>query len=64
VISPSRNLQVGSYTLLVQVLLVIPWLIPTKEVPMNPHLKWLIRTGITAISLISLIETGRRNGWL
>ncbi len=31
---------------------------------MNPHLKWLIRTGITAISLVSLIETGRRNGWL
>jgi hypothetical protein len=35
-----------------------------KEVAMNPHLKWLIRTGITAISLVSLIETGRRNGWL
>lgn len=31
---------------------------------MNQYLKWLIRTGITAISLISLIKTGRRNGWL
>jgi hypothetical protein len=31
---------------------------------MDPRLKWLIRTGITALSLVSLIETGRRNGWL
>jgi hypothetical protein len=31
---------------------------------MSPHLRWLIRTGITAISLVTLIETGRRNGWL
>lgn len=31
---------------------------------MSPHLRWLIRTGITVISLVTLIETGRRNGWL
>ncbi len=31
---------------------------------MNPRLIWMIRSGVAVVGLISLIETGRRNGWL
>jgi hypothetical protein len=31
---------------------------------MNPRLIWIVRTGVTVVGLVSLIETGRRNGWI
>lgn len=61
----SPHLQVGSSPLPMRLRLATPWAQSNrKEIAMNPHLRWLIRTGIAAISLVPLIETGRRNGWL
>lgn len=31
---------------------------------MDPRLVWIVRTGIALFGLVSLIETGRRNGWV
>jgi hypothetical protein len=31
---------------------------------MNEQLKWLLKIALTTVSLVSLIETGRRHGWL
>jgi hypothetical protein len=31
---------------------------------MDEQLKWLLKVLLTGASLVSLIETGRRRGWL
>jgi hypothetical protein len=31
---------------------------------MDPQLKWLVKLAVTAASLLSLIDIGRRRGWL
>lgn len=31
---------------------------------MNNEIKWLLKLGITAASLWSLIQDGRRRGWI
>jgi hypothetical protein len=31
---------------------------------MDPQLKWLLQLGVAAVGLVSLVRTGRQNGWL
>jgi hypothetical protein len=31
---------------------------------MDPQLKWLIKTAVATLTLVGLLETGHRRGWL